>query len=261
MPSGLFSLRTLALLLAIALLTGPVLSWLPTPGWADDPALWHGDSPPDFTFVRLIYSGGNWRGSGWDTDYPKAESQFLYAVRKLTDFNFISPEPKALSLFSDEIYEHPFLYAVEVGYMELGQEEADRLREYLLRGGFLMVDDFHGQFEWQRFATQMKKVFPEYEPEDLPIEHPLFHCYFNINEVFQVPGLQFLYTGRTWEKGGRAGRYMGIHDDSGRLMVGIVFNSDFGDAWEWAEVEAYPRRYVNLAFQLGVNFIVYAMTH
>lgn len=249
------------LLLPMLALAGAGFLWLPVPGWADDPPVFQGSSVPDFTFVRLIYSGGNWRGSGWDTDYPKAEIQFLYAVRKLTDFSFISDQHKALSLFTDEIFEYPFLYAVEVGYMDLGREEADRLREYLLRGGFLLVDDFHGEFEWQRFYTQLKKVFPEYEPEDLPLSHPVFHCYFDIKELYQVPGLQFLYTGRTWEKGGRVGRYMGVHDDNGRLMVAIVFNSDFGDAWEWAEVEAYPRRYINLAFQLGVNYIVYAMTH
>ncbi len=235
--------------------------WGSASGLADDPPQVHGSSVPDFTFVRLIYSGGNWRGSGWDTDYPKADIQFLYAVRKLTDFSFINEDHKALTLYTDEIFEYPFLYAVEVGYMDLSREEADRLREYLLRGGFLLVDDFHGDYEWRRFYTQLKKVFPEYEPEDLPPDHPVFHCYFDINETFQVPGLQFLYTGRTWEKGGRVARYMGVHDENGRLMVAIIFNSDFGDAWEWAEVEAYPRRYANMAFQLGVNYIVYAMTH
>lgn len=249
------------LLPAVVVAVGAATWWNPTSGLADDPPQLSGTSVPDFTFVRLVYSGGNWRGSGWDTDYPKADIQLLYALRKLTDFSFINENHKALTLFTDEIYQYPFLYAVEVGYMDLGGEEADRLREYLLRGGFLLVDDFHGDYEWQRFYTQLKKVFPEYEPEDLPLDHPVFHCYFDIHETFQVPGIQFLYTGRTWEKGGRVPRYMGVHDESGRLMVAIIFNSDFGDAWEWAEVEAYPRRYANMAFQLAVNYIVYAMTH
>jgi hypothetical protein len=231
-----------------------------------------GDAPsqfeeanPDFTFVRLIYSGGGgWRrgrGSSWSTDFPKADNQLLYAIRKLTDLSFIQPESRALSLNTDEIFEYPFLYAVEVGHMRLSDEEAARLREYLLRGGFLMVDDFHGTWEWDNFYQEIKRVLPEYEPEDLPLSHPIFHCYFDIDALFQIPGLQFLYSGRTWEKDGRQARYMGIRDDSGRVVVMINHNVDLGDAWEWAELEEYPRQYAHLAFKLTVNYIVYAMTH
>jgi len=228
---------------------------------ARDPSLQLSEPEGEFTFVRLIYSGGNWRGSNWATDYPKADIQFLYAVRKLTDFTFVSSENKALPIMAEELFEYPFLYAVEVGYMALSDEEVLRLREYLLRGGFLVVDDFHGQFEWQRFYAQIKRVLPEYEPEELQPSHPIFHCHFDIEETFQVPGLQFVYTGRTWEKGGFEPRYMGIHDENGRLMVMINHNVDFGDAWEWAEQEVYPRKFANLAFQLGVNYIIYSMTH
>lgn len=216
----------------------------------------------EFTFARLIYSGGSWRrGSNWAVDYPKADRQFLYALRKLTDFEFIHPENKSVTILSPEIYEHPFVYAVEVGHMHLSDAEVVQLREYLLRGGFLVVDDFHGEYEWRQFYSQIKRVFPEYEPRDLPPSHPVFHCYFNIEELYQVPGIQYLYSGRTWEKGGYEARYMGIENDEGRLMVMINYNVDLGDAWEWAEVEAYPRRYANLAFQLGTNYIIYAMTH
>jgi hypothetical protein len=244
------------ILLAISL----AIAWL-QPGIARDPSLQIGQPEGKFTFVRLVYSGGNWRGSNWATDYPKADVQFLYAVRKLTDFTFVSAENKALPIMADELFEYPFLYAVEVGYMVLNEEEVLRLREYLLRGGFLVVDDFHGQFEWQRFYSQIKRVLPEYEPEELPLSHPIFHCHFDIEEIFQVPGIQFVYTGRTWEKGGFEPRYMGIHDEKGRLMVMINHNVDFGDAWEWAEQEVYPRKYANLAFQLGVNYIIYSLTH
>jgi hypothetical protein len=228
---------------------------------AEDPGLPLERDDGDFTFVRLVYTGDNWRGSNWATDYPKADLQFLYAVRKMTDFSFIGSENRALSLTSEELFEYPFLYAVEVGHMRLSNEEVATLREYLLRGGFLVVDDFHGEWEWMRFYSQIKRVFPEFEPEILPLSHPVFHCYFDIKELIQVPGLQYLYSGRTWEKGGRQPRYMGIHDEQGRLMVMINHNVDFGDAWEWAEVEEYPREYARLAFQLGVNYIVYSMTH
>lgn len=250
------------------LLTGLLCSSLLAFGWstsfwktAEDPPMTGVREDSEFTFVRLVYSGVGWRGSRWDTDYPKADLQFLYALRKSTDFSFIGAQNKALSLMDDEIFEYPFLYAVEVGHMELRDEEAARLREYLLRGGFLVVDDFHGDWEWRRFYTQVKKVFPEYEPVDLPLSHPIFHCYFDITELFQVPGLQFVYSGRTWEKGGRVARFMGVEDDTGRLMIMINFNSDLGDAWEWFERDEYPRRFTDQALKLGVNYIIYSTTH
>ncbi|MCZ6768850.1 MAG: DUF4159 domain-containing protein [Acidobacteria bacterium] len=217
--------------------------------------------PPEFTFLRLVYSGADWTASTWHVDYPKADQQFLYGLRKLTDFGFVSTEHLALPLSDPELFKFPFLYAVEVGHMRLSDKEASQLREYLLRGGFLVVDDFHGEYEWQNFYRQMKKVFPEYEPIELTIDHPIFHCYYDIKELIQVPGLQFVYSGRTWEKGGYQAHYRGIQDEKGRLMVMINYNVDLGDAWEWAEVQAYPRKYANLAFQLGINYIIYAMTH
>ena len=218
---------------------------------------------PEFTFLRLIYSGSGrgWRRGSWSVDYPKADQQFLYALRKLTDFGFVNTESRAIPILEPDLFKYPFIYAVEVGYMHLSDEEAAQLREYLLRGGFLVVDDFHGSYEWQNFYRQIKKVFPEYEPVDLPVSHPIFHCYYDIKELIQVPSIRYIYSGRTWQKGGYEARYMGIQDDSGRVMVMINHNVDLGDAWEWAEQEAYPRKFANLAFQLGINYIVYSMTH
>ena len=215
----------------------------------------------EFTFLRLVYSGNDWMGASWAIDYPKADRQFIYGLGKLTDFGFGNPQHRALTILDPELFRYPFAYAVEVGQMRLSDREAGQLREYLLRGGFLVVDDFHGEYEWQNFYSQMKMVFPEYEPIDLPLSHPIFHCYYDIRELIQIPGLQFIYSGRTWEKGGYEAHYRGIQDNTGRLMVMINHNVDLGDAWEWAEVEEYPREYANLAFQLGINYIIYAMTH
>ena len=215
----------------------------------------------EFTFLRLVYSGNGWMGTSWAIDYPKADLQFIYGLGKLTDFGFVNPQQKALPIMDPDLFSYPFVYAVEVGNMRLSDREAQQLREYLLRGGFLVVDDFHGRYEWQNFYSQIKKVFPEYEPIDLPLSHPIFHCYYDIRELIQVPGLQFVYSGRTWEKGGYQAHYRGIQDDTGRLMVMINHNVDLGDAWEWAEVDEYPREYANLAFQLGINYIIYSMTH
>jgi len=251
MKKSIIVLVTASLMFA-GLLVGKVL---------EDAPVVRNDRETEFTFVRLMYSGGNRRGSSWTTDYPKADIQFLYAVRKLTDFSFVSQENRAIPILSDELFEYPFAYAVEVGYMRLSNQEVERLREYLLRGGFLFVDDFHGEWEWMQFYRQIKRVFPEYEPEELTVSHPIFHCYFDIDELFQVPGLQYVYTGSTSEKGGFEPHFMGIHDDHGRLMVMINHNVDFGDAWEWAEQEIYPRRFANQAFRIGVNAIIYTMTH
>lgn len=218
-------------------------------------------TPPSFTFARLIYSGGGWRGGSWATDYPKADIQFIYGLQKFSDFSFIDSDHRTVALQDPELFDYPFLYAVEVGYMRLSDSEAARLREYLLRGGFLVADDYHGEYEFESFRSEMQKVFPEYVAVDLPPTHPIFHCYYDIDRLFQVPGIHYIRSGRTWEKGGFKPRFMGIHDDGGRLMVMINHNVDLGDAWEWAEVQEYPREFATLAFELGSNYIVYAMTH
>ena len=228
----------------------------------DDDPLRSGDpDATEFTFLRLVYSGNGWMGRSWAIDYPKADLQFIYGLGKLTDFGFVNPQQKALPILDPDLFHYPFVYAVEVGNMRLSDREVQQLREYLLRGGFLVVDDFHGEYEWQNFYAQIKQVLPEYEPIDLPLSHPIFHCYYDIRELIQVPGLQFVYSGRTWEKGGVQAHYRGIQDNTGRLMVMINHNVDLGDAWEWAEAEEYPREYANLAFQLGINYIIYSMTH
>jgi hypothetical protein len=218
-------------------------------------------SPSGFTFARLMYPSLDWRGDSWAVDYPKADKQLIYVVQKFSELYFVRDENVAITLDDPSLFHYPFIYAVEVGYMSLSDQDALRLREYLLRGGFLVVDDFHGTQEWRNFYNQIKKVFPEYEPRDLPLSHPIFHCFYDIEKLIQVPGLQYLRSGRIWERDGYDARYMGIEDDEGRLMVVINHNVDLGDAWEWAEVDEYPREYARMAFELATNYIIYAMTH
>jgi len=145
--------------------------------------------------------------------------------------------------------------------MQLSQEEADILREYLQRGGFFVVDDFHGTYEWENFETQIRKVLPSCKIEEIPISHPVFHCFFDIEALIQVPGAQMLYSGVTYEKDGYDPHFRGIFDETGRLIVMINFNSDLGDAWEWADVPYYPEKYSSAAYRLGINYIIYSMTH
>jgi Domain of unknown function (DUF4159) len=213
----------------------------------------------EFTFARLVYSGGT-EANNWTTDSPKADIIFAAGVKRLTNVN-VRERPFFMPLDSKLLHAYPFLYAVEVGYMQLSHDEAAILREYLLRGGFFVVDDFHGTLEWSNFEEQIRKVFPDREVVEIPVTHPIFHCFFDINELIQIPGAQMLYTGRTYEKDGVIPHFRGIFDDRGRIMVMINFNSDLGDAWEWADVPYYPEKYASAALRLGVNYVIYSMTH
>jgi len=216
----------------------------------------------EFTFARLRYGSYGRRG-GWMTDYPKADEQFIIGLRNWCRSSLaISDDPAAVSPEDKELFRYPFIYIVEPGYMELSPEDAANLREYLLRGGFLMLDDFWGEYEWRNVREQMAKIFPERPIRELPLNHPIFHCYFDINEVVQVPMFfNYIYNGATHERDGYVPHYEGILDDDGKVMVFIARNADNGDAWEWIDDPRYPLKYGLAAYKLGMNLIVYAMTH
>ena len=222
-----------------------------------------GDSKKrEFTFARLRYNGFGW-GEGWATDYPKADEQFLIGLRNWVRSNLgISTDPTTVTLEDKELFRNPFIYAVEPGRMDLSEDDAARLREYLLRGGFLMMDDFWGEYEWQNVREQLAKVFPDRPIRELSLDHSIFHCYFDIDEIIQVPNVgNIIYRGRTDEKGGIVPHYDAILDDNDRIMVFIARNSDNGDAWEWIDEPRYPLKYGLAAYKLGMNLIVYSMTH
>ena len=220
----------------------------------------------EWAFVRLHYDGysgnGCFRGgrSRWTTDAPKADRQFVQGVRRLTRLHTRSVE-QVVDPNSDEVFNWPWIYAVEVGSWDFTAEQARRIREYLLKGGFLMVDDFHGSCEWSVFLNGIRKVFPDRPVENLVNQDEIFHTLYDLDERFQVPGAQFLFTGRIYEKDGYAAQWRGIRDDSGRLMVAICHNMDLGDAWEWADDPRYPERYTSLAYRIGINYVIYSMTH
>lgn len=222
-----------------------------------------GDVPPGhaFYFTRAQYSSywGRRRGS-WATDYPKADIQFVIGLKRLTNIDAYDLE-NAVRLDDPSLRRYPFLYAVEVGRMALTEPEVQGLRAYLLAGGFLVVDDFWGTYEWANFEAQVRRVLPEYAIVDLPLDHPLLTTFYRIDSVLQVPNVWNGRTGGpTWERDGYIPVLRGIFDDAGRLMVAISWNSDLGDAWEWAEDPYYPIRFSNFAYQLGVNMVLYGMT-
>ncbi len=233
-----------------------------------------GDEKTEFIYTRLMYpSAGRGRGFGgfggrggfgfgraWATDYPKNDRQFLQGVRRLTRIHARSKE-HVVDLDSDDLFNYPWIYAVEVGQWYLSDPQAAKLREYLLRGGFLMVDDFHGTYQWEVFMASMSRVFPDRPVVDIDNKDAIFHVLYDLDERFQVPGIAPLSRGVTYEDDGIVPRWRGIYDDKGRIMVAICHNMDLGDAWEWADDPGYPVRYASLAYRIGVNYIIYAMTH
>ena len=220
--------------------------------------------PAEFYFARLVYTdlyaGQVLDERPWHIDSPAAERHFLGGVRRLSNIDaratehYVSPQ-------DDDFFDYPWLYAVEPGHWDLTEMEVERLREYLLRGGFMIFDDFHGDREWGFFLTGMQKIFPDRPIRDVPADDEIFHVLFDVEPGEQIPGIQMLYTGRTYENNGVVPRWRGIYDDDGRLMVLINWNMDLGDAWEHADWPEYPERYTAKAYRMGINYIVYAMTH
>jgi hypothetical protein len=234
------------------------------PNWTNPPAF----AADAFTFVRVHYdvdpeapgSSGQLR---WSIDFPDSDLNLSWRLRQLTSLQ-VNPDGRVLRLTEPDLARYPFLYLVEPGRLLLADAEVEALRRYLLNGGFLMFDDFWGEREWGVFEREMKKVFPDRKPVDLPMSHPIFHCVFDLRETPQVPGLPHYQAGRTYERAdAREPHYRGISDDKGRLMVLICHNTDMGDGWEReGEDEGYFREHSEkFAYPLGVNIIFYAMTH
>ena len=221
----------------------------------------------EFTFARIVYdsphSPYNYGfGGAWRVDFPEADENFTTGIHEWAGSNLrLSSYPVHLRATDQRLYDYPIAYIVEPGHMELSDDEAASLREYLMRGGFLFLDDFHGEVEWQRAREQLRKILPEYEIKDLPLNHPIFHSYFDLDQVIQVPGWAALLQGVTYEKGGVTPHYMGIENKDGRLMVFLTRNCDLGDAWEWVNDPKYPAQYGLIAYKVGMNVVIYAMSH
>jgi hypothetical protein len=217
----------------------------------------------EFHFTRMYYSdyGGGWRGvRSFRTDFPEAEEHFTLGVGRLTRVD-IGTRARMLEITDDAIFDYPWLYAVEVGRWQLDDNEAARLREYLLRGGFLMTDDFHGSVQWRIFIESMQRVFPDRPIVEIPDDDEVKHVLYDLDERIQIPGIYPWMGGVTYEQDGVTPHWRGIYDDAGRLMVAINFNMDLGDAWEHANDPRYPEPYTGLATRFAVNYVIYAMTH
>lgn len=222
---------------------------------------------PHAQFSRPFGFGGRWDwregGTSWSQDYPRADRQFAVAVNRLTRVDARAVEQPINLDDDDDVYNWPWLAAGEMGDWKLTQPQAARLRDYLLRGGFLMLDDFWGTEEWNRFIESMNEVFPDRPIVEIDDTDAIFHNVYDLDDRYQIPGQWALRGGRTY-RGGESGAHAywkGIYDDHGRIMVAMSFNSDIGDSWEWADSPRYPEKYSALGIRIGVNYVVYSLTH
>jgi hypothetical protein len=200
-------------------------------------------------------------GEPWLIDGPAAEQNLSRRLKTATSIHV--EDPIVLTLDDARLFEYPWIYIVEPGNLMLLDTEVRNLREFLLRGGTLTFDDFHGPVEWAHLANELKKVFPDRPIVDLPKTHPVFSCFYRLSDYPQIPGLGSYLSGRTWEKGGFTPHLRTILDDDGRPMLFINWNTDMGDGWEWSNAEEYPDylQYTSLAYRMGINEVVYALTH
>jgi hypothetical protein len=234
------------------------------------------NKPAEWVFARLMFPPGPLDGysrtgrftgdyrqglSLWTQDYPRADRHLSRAMRRLTRIDVRSTE-QVTSLDDDDVYNWPWVYAVQVGEWGLTEKEGAKLRDYLNRGGFFMADDLHGDAEWNEFAKRIRYAFPDRDFVELPDDDPYFHTVFDIGERPQVPGAAHLGEGCKYcSSGGRGAHWRAIYDDKHRIVIAVSHNSDLGDAWEWADSPYYPEKESALAIRIAVNDVVYAMTH
>lgn len=243
-----------------------------TPEWTNAP----GFDKDTFAFARIRYtrsSNGSWSAGNWHTDFPDSDLNLSFRLQQLTSVK-VDPDGRVLNLTDKELFDYPWIYFVEPGALLFEDEEVPILRNYLLSGGFMMADDFWGEVHWANFAEQMKRVFPDRDFVELPMDHPIFSCVFDIKRPknqLQIPnirtGRRSEYTGVTWEvhdgEECRDVHIRAIFDDKGRMMVIACHNTDNGDGWEREGEDDYffHRFSENIAYPLGINIIFYAMTH
>ncbi len=229
-----------------------------------------------FTFCRVMYESvrREYGGYGWSTDYPSSDSNFMIRLSELTK-TWVNQDPHGepdhvvVRLTDEELFDYPFIFMSDVGTAAFSDEEAERLRAYLLRGGFLWVDDFWGPQAWDHWTEELGRALPavEHPIVDIPLDHPIFRGLYHIDTIPQIPSIQFWRRSggsTTSERGFRSARphFRGITDDYGRLMVFMSHNTDIADGWEReGEDEDYFHRFSIDAYAVGVNVLLYAMTH
>jgi hypothetical protein len=224
----------------------------------------------EFHFARAAYdSHGAYGGSSgygmpmWAIDWPDAEEHFMPALERFTRVRSAAPADTAhIQLTDDRLFDYPWLFMQQAGrgQWDPSQQDAERLREYLMRGGFLVVDDMHGEQDWLIFENAIKRVLPGRPILEIAPDDALLNIVFDMDQRTQIPGERHLnYDGTASMQG--PPHWRAIYDDDGRMIVAINYNIDMGDAWEHADDAHYPVDMTSLAYRFGVNYLIYAMTH
>ncbi|MBI5767548.1 MAG: DUF4159 domain-containing protein [Verrucomicrobia bacterium] len=237
-----------------------------TPNWANP----RGYEKDVFTFVRVKRGyAPDGDGGRWTTDAPDSDLNLSYRLQQMTSMR-VDPDGRFVWLTDKDLPNFPFIYMVEPGSLALTDPEIDALRKYLDNGGFLMLDDFWGEWAWHVVERVFKQVFPGRKWTELPLSHPIYHCVFEIKGKFQVPNYrlgessQYDPEHRTWERDdAQQVHHRALFDDKGRMMVLATHNSDNGDGWEReGEFDYYFHNFSEkIAYPLGINIIFYSMTH
>ncbi len=227
-----------------------------------------------FLFCRIIFRQNPYGdGGGWGVDYPRADINLTFRLSELSKTPVTRDERDGynhvvLRLTDPLLYKCPFIMMTEVGAAYFNAEEAARLRDYLLKGGFLWADDFWGEYAWAHWENEIRKALPsgEYPIIDVPLDHPLFHTLYDVREIPQIPSIGFWGGpgGRTSERGADSAvpHVRAVLDRSGRLMVVMTHNTDFGDSWEReSENREFFERFSPKGYAMGVNVLLYALTH
>ena len=207
-----------------------------------------------FVFTRIRYGATlGWFGGGWEHDYPTAEQNFSAILDYITNMRVRTDGSNILDLDDARLFENPVIYMSEPGHWKTTDAEATNLRQYLLKGGLIIFDDFEGDGDWRNMVAQMKRAVPEHHFIRLDVTHPVFQSFFSIRHL-EIPHPMLDVPPSFWA--------MFDTDDPGGRMIALAnWNNDLGDYWEWSAEGLYGNDPTNDAYRLGVNYIVYAMTH
>ena len=225
----------------------------------------------DFVLGRLMYpsggrgfGGGSWKqgGTNWTVDYPRGDRTFAIAIRRLTRVDVRSVEQPVNPDEADDIYNWPYLHVGMPSTWNLSRDQAAKIRDFLLRGGFIICDSFFGDVEWDGFMEGMRLIFPDREVEELPDEDPIFQTVYDLKVKYQVGNFRSLMgRGVPYRGNGAVPHWRTVRDDHGRAMMAINFNNDLGDSWQLADNPQYPVKYSDMGIRLGVNYVTYALSH
>jgi len=213
------------------------------------------------------YSSRDGVGTGWWLmDWPAADNHFTVGIQRLTRIDI--GDPRHMRVTDDRIFDYPWIYVTQTGWWGLTEKETTRLREYLLRGGFLVVDDFWGPEQWEVFQRTMERVFPNQPITDIAQSDSVMHVLYDIQEkdLTFIPGSRHLRQGpggsvQIYQPPGTSPAWRAMYDTKNRMVVAINFNTDVADAWEFADVPYYPEKMTTLAYRYGINYVIYSMTH